>query len=124
MKNDSKLLSASPYSNNPHLTLYGIKKNSGNYNGYQVTKHLAGWCIFQRRSIYSIIGDLDERFIFWYCDNDYSMELKRRGLKHSLISSSVVNHLTSKTLNTKKQNERNLLTIKQSNVFKQKWNRK
>ena len=121
MNNDSKLLSASPYSNNPHLSLYKIKENSGIYNGYQVTKHVAGWCIFQKRMIYSIIRDLDERFIFWYCDNDYSMTLKKRGLKHALITSSKVNHLTSKTLNTKNKREINILTTEQEKIFNRKW---
>lgn len=123
MNNDPKLLSASPYSKNPHLNLYNIKENSGVYDGYQVTKELTGWCIFQRRSLYKIIGDLDERFVFWYCDNDYAEELKIRKIKHLLITSSVVNHLTSKTLNTKTNDEIKRLTTDQANIFIKKWKR-
>lgn len=71
---------------------YGINTNSGNIVGYEVRKHISGWCIFQRRKIYDLIGDLDERFIHWFSDNDYSLTLYFNGIKHCLVTSSVVIH--------------------------------
>ena len=92
--------------------------------GYQVRKELAGWCIFQKRDIYNIIGDLDERFEFWYCDNDYSMELKKNNIKHALVSTSVVNHHENqlgKTGETLNDEEKQKATHGQFEIFKEKW---
>jgi GT2 family glycosyltransferase len=71
---------------------YGITTHSGNILGYEVRKHLSGWCIFQKREIYDLIGDLDERFTHWFSDNDYSLTLYVKGIKHCLVTSSVVIH--------------------------------
>lgn len=72
--------------------LYGIRENSGYHIGNQIRKHISGWCIFQRRSIYEIIGDLDERFTHWFSDNDYALTLHTHQLPHCLVSSSIVEH--------------------------------
>jgi hypothetical protein len=72
--------------------MYGIFENTGYLNGYNIRKEISGWCIVQKRNIYSIIGDLDERFHHWFCDNDYSMELQYHGLQHILVTDSIVIH--------------------------------
>ena len=73
-------------------TIYGINENTGNIEGYEIRKQISGWCIIHKRDIYNIIGDLDERFHHWFCDNDYSMELQYHGLKHILVTDSIVIH--------------------------------
>lgn len=60
--------------------------------GRRVRGELAGWCIFQRRDIYDTIGDLDENFTHWYCDNDYGMTMEKHNIRHFLVPTSVVNH--------------------------------
>ena len=72
--------------------IYGIFPDTGNYMGYEIRKHVSGWCIFQRRSIYDKIGDLDERFLHWFCDNDYALTLYTKSISHYLITSSIVEH--------------------------------
>jgi GT2 family glycosyltransferase len=72
--------------------LYGILPNTGNYFGYQVRKEISGWCIFHKREIYDLIGDLDESFTHWFSDNDYSLSLYEKSIKHCLVSSSIVEH--------------------------------
>ena len=93
MKKDSDLLSASPFE--PETN-----SNTTQSYGYTTRKQLNGWCIFQKRKIYEIIGDLDESFRFWCCDDDYGMSIKNKKLKHKLVKKSIVNHLDkgSKTL--------------------------
>lgn len=94
------------------------------YEGHRVRGELAGWCIFQQRSIYDIIGELDEQFEFWYCDNDYALDLMTKKIGHCLVPSSVVNHhdghlgKTGKTLTPEQQNE---ITYIQETVFSKKW---
>jgi hypothetical protein len=94
------------------------------YEGYQVRGELAGWCIFQQRKIYDIIGELDEQFTFWFCDNDYAMELQKMGIAHCLVADSVVNHhdahlgKTGSTLTLEHQYQ---ITNAQTEVFQKKW---
>lgn len=87
MEKDEELLSACPF----EPIVNGMKKYS-DYYGYETRKHVNGWCIFQKRKIYDIIGDLDETFEFWCCDDDYGMQLQTNGVKHMLVRSSIVHH--------------------------------
>lgn len=61
--------------------------------GYTARRQIAGWCIFQDRTIYEEIGDLDEKIVFWYSDNDYGLTLEKYAIKHCLVPDAVVNHL-------------------------------
>lgn len=119
------ILSASPWcpqtqgSNQEHIGKI--------YEGHRVRGELAGWCIFQQRKIYEQIGELDERFKFWYCDNDYSMDLQSKKIRHVLVPSSVVNHHEKnlgKTGETLNQQEQYNITMAQAEVFEQKWSPK
>lgn len=94
------------------------------YHGYQVRGELAGWCIFQQRKIYDIINELDERFKFWYCDNDYSLELQVNKIPHFLVPDSVVNHHEKnlgKTGTSLDQAQQAEITTAQSKIFTEKW---
>jgi GT2 family glycosyltransferase len=122
MEQYPQFMSASPWcpqtqnDNTPHLSTV--------FEGYRVRGEIAGWCIFQQRKIYDIIGELDERFKFWYCDNDYSMDLQVKGVKHCLVPMSVVNHHENqlgKTGDTLNQKERYDITYAQQKVFEEKW---
>jgi len=62
------------------------------YEGYRVRVELAGWCIFQKRSIYELLGQLNEDVDFWFSDNILANELELRKIKHILVPSSVVYH--------------------------------
>lgn len=84
---------------------------------------LTGWCIFIKRNVFEKIGLLDERFKFWYADNDYDRTLRKHHLIHALVKSSVVTHLVSQShaLLLGKQHE---LTTGQRSVFEEKWQNK
>lgn len=122
MEKDSELLSASPFC---PQTLSPKVQEKPLYYGYTVRQEISGWCIFQKRDIYNKIEKLDEDFEFWYCDNDYAMELMSRDIKHALVSRSVVNHHDGnlgKTGNTAIDgNTRNYYTNGQSPKFNEKW---
>ena len=121
MEKNPKLLSASPYSTVPHKTKFGLSVSNSIEYGYQIRRYLAGWCIFQKRKIYDIIGPLDENFIFWYADDDYSETLKQKNVLHGLVLSSVVEHMESKTLKSESADSRKKLTLSQKKVFEAKW---
>ena len=73
-------------------------KRYATYEGYRISKEMSGWCIFVKRELFDIIGALDESMIFWFSDNIYADALQKHGIKHALISNSIVRHLTSKTV--------------------------
>ena len=63
--------------------------------GYEIQKHLSGWCIFTRSKVFSKLKSLDERFDFYYADFDYAMDLQKYNIKHALVTKSEVLHLES-----------------------------
>jgi hypothetical protein len=117
-----QFLSASPWCPQTQGSNEAHKTNV--FEGYRVRGELAGWCIFQQRKIYDIIDELDERFEFWYCDNDYAIQLEMNGIKHCLVGESVVNHhdgnlgKTGTTLSEVKQKE---ITEGQTRIFMEKY---
>ncbi|SER31667.1 glycosyltransferase family 2 protein [Pedobacter rhizosphaerae] len=81
---------------------------------------LTGWFIFVRRDIFNIIGELDEKFKFWYADNDYELTLKKYEVKHALIKSSRVLHIGNQSHEIL-DDKRNEMTYAQRKVFENKW---
>jgi GT2 family glycosyltransferase len=107
--------------------IYGINENTGNIEGYEIRKQISGWCIIHRREIYNTIGDLDERFYHWFCDNDYSMELMKHRLKHALVTKSLVEHHENNIGETtervvKDPSQMYMMTSGSYPLFKEKWN--
>jgi hypothetical protein len=109
--------------------MYGIFENSGYYKGYNIRKEISGWCIVQKRDIYEIIGDLDERFHHWFCDNDYAMELQYHGISHILVTDSVVVHHDKNIGKTTERvvtdpNQMHEMTMGSQPIFIEKWKNK
>jgi hypothetical protein len=122
MEHDPEYLSASPWC--PQTQKENTPYKDHIFEGYRVRGELAGWCIFQQRKIYEKIGELDEQFEFWYCDNDYSIQLETNKIKHCLVANSVVNHHDGnlgKTGLTLSDSEQYKITQAQANVFAAKY---
>jgi hypothetical protein len=64
--------------------------------GYEIGRHLAGWCIVAKREIFKKIN-LSERVDFWYSDNVYADDLQANNIPHALVAPSRVDHITSQT---------------------------
>lgn len=92
---------------------------TGVIEGYEIGRVLCGWCIVMPRSTYEKIGGFDEGVEFWYSDNIYADQLKYHGLKHALVTDSIVYHEGSKTLNTLNPDEKKRLTIYQDTLYLQ-----
>lgn len=117
---DPELVSASPACS-LHHPANGFPLYSGNHYGYGVLKEISGWCLVFRRCMLKVTGPLDERFYFWYADDDYSLTLQSHGLKHALVSTSVVDHLDSRTLKTHTSAQQWLMTKRAKYIFEAKW---
>lgn len=121
MEYDSNILSAVPYCMNFHKEK-GFELNAPPLEGYFGT--LTGWCIFVKRSIFEIIGPLDENFVFWYCDYDYCNTLEKFNVKNVLVSTSFVTHIGSESLKTVDDKEYKKLTQIPRYYFNYKWHHK
>lgn len=123
MENHSHILSASPWCPQVHGD---NKDHIGKvYIGHDVRKELCGWCIFQQRKIYNIIGKLNEEVKFWFSDNIYGEELRLRNIDHALLPSAIVNHhdkTIGKTAETLNQNKTMEYTNGQYNAFVKAYN--
>jgi hypothetical protein len=62
------------------------------YRGWETSLQMFGCVFCCRRSVFDVIGFLDERFFFFYQDNDYVYSLQRCGLNHGLLTSARVVH--------------------------------
>jgi glycosyltransferase involved in cell wall biosynthesis len=76
----------------------GFTKGDLIYEGYEIGKHLTGWCIFIDKFCLSAIGSLDETVAFWYSDDLYALQIKKVGIIHGLFCNIQVDHITSRTL--------------------------
>lgn len=92
-QSNSQISSISPIDRewHRHTKMYLPTENKL-YYGYEVSLHMFG-CIFAcRRSVFDTIGLLDERFYFFYQDNDYIMSLERCNLLHGVHTGAKVKH--------------------------------
>ena len=112
--------SASPICSILHPT-EGIEINSGLRLGYRIRKEIAGWCLFFRRDLLKLIGQLDPNYNFWCADNDYANTLWVLKLNHVLVTSSIVDHLGNITLKSQTSEEQYRLTEKESIYYAKKW---
>ncbi|RZK56299.1 MAG: glycosyltransferase family 2 protein [Pedobacter sp.] len=116
----TNLASASPACSIHHPQI-GLSLNGETHLGYEVRKEITGWCLFFKRNVLNTIGLLDEKFTFWYADNDYANTLKKHNILHGLVTSSIVDHLESKTLKTFEMEEQLKMTTRERFYFEYKW---
>jgi GT2 family glycosyltransferase len=89
--------------------------------GYQNGIHFTGWCFMVKREILHQIGLFDEKFIFWYADDDFRLTLEKHKQKNALIKNAEVTHLGSETLNNEKSNIQFALQYSANAYYQYKW---
>jgi GT2 family glycosyltransferase len=114
--------SCSPYEPNWHAKKFHVADLNQDYiEGYEVQNHLTGWCICFNREMALNLNVFDERFAFWYQDDDYARSLKKNNIKHYLIPSSIVYHEFSASHRLLKEKHHEM-THGLKPVFDSKWN--
>ena len=110
--------SVSPWDNNVSWKYHSTRDT---YEGYETTEHLTGWCIVTKRNtLEKIGGSFDERFAFWYQDDDYAELLKKNNLIHALVGDVSVYHLGQQSLKLF-GNKVSKMTHGLLDKFNQKW---
>ena len=115
-----ELSSASPMCTIHHTKL-GATPNMGLIPGYLERTEVSGWCLFFRRSMLELTGQLDGNFIFRHASHDYCHLLQVLGLNHVLVTSSIVDHLDHTTLNKQEPERFHELMDKQDVYYHKKW---
>lgn len=90
---NNKIKSFSPYDRKSNKLPKQIINSNDFVLGYEIQKQLTGWCIVAHKSVLDSIGSLDERFDFYYADNDYAMTLIKHNIKHALVTKALAEHL-------------------------------
>ena len=67
--------------------------------GTKVGYHVLGCCIALTKHTLNTIGKFDEKFKFWYQDNDYCNNLKKYNLTHALLSNAKIQHYKAQSHN-------------------------
>lgn len=95
---DKELMSACPIDRKWHRHSQQIFPGEKEiYYGYRTSYELTGWCFVLRKEVFNTIGYFDERFKFYYQDNDVSCLLNLFDIKHGLITTSHAHHLLSQS---------------------------
>lgn len=103
---------------------YMFFSKPGIYEGYSSRQYVTGWCIVTKRKTLDTIGKMDEKFSFWFADDDYSKMLQVNNLKHALVGDAVVDHMVGQSHDLWPDEERYNQTDGLGKVFEEKWNKK
>lgn len=93
------------------------------HRGNLVGKHLFGWCKCVRKRLLDKIGEYDERFLFYYQDNDYAAVIESHDVSHYLVTESHVAHEFGPSMRTLLGDRKNECTVDSRYVFLDKWGR-
>ena len=69
------------------------KENVSVIEGFQIQKHFKGWCFVAHKRVFKVIDKFDERFDFYFADDDFITQVEFSGFKHAAVLFSKVHHL-------------------------------
>jgi GT2 family glycosyltransferase len=116
------ILSFSPLDPKANKTPKVTLENNSYILGYQIQKHITGWCIITHKKVFNSIQKLDERFEFYYADNDYAMQLQKYNIKHALVTNAIVHHLHGQSSKSQASQENFKLPKKTpAYILKENW---
>lgn len=80
----------------PDYPLMAELVSTGNYFyvGWDNKRHYAAWCMVWERTLFDIIGRLDETFDYYSADDDELLTLRKYAVDNVLVAKSVVRHLS------------------------------
>jgi GT2 family glycosyltransferase len=120
VKQNPGVKSMSPYEPNWHAEK-GLPSGPICNLGYRAAYEVAGWCIVFHRSLIDECQLFDERFRFWYQDNDYGETLRSKNIQHWLIGNSRVYHMVSQSYETIPDEKKRAMMEDQFKVYYDKW---
>jgi GT2 family glycosyltransferase len=65
--------------------------------GHHVRVTFTGWCFMVQRSVWAQIGGFDERFDYYFADDDFTMQLRKADILNAAVMGAHVRHLAHVT---------------------------
>lgn len=65
--------------------------------GHHVRITFTGWCFLVQRSIWADIGGFDERFDYYFADDDFTLQLRKHDILNAAVIGAHVRHLAHVT---------------------------
>jgi len=113
---------------NQYDSVSPLDKNNERHNtitetieGDNVGMHVTGYSICLKRKVLDAIGQFDERFKFWFQDNDYCELLRKHNFKHALIHNAVCFHYGEKSHRLLSPDVRYEYTMGLESILNEKW---
>jgi len=101
---------------------YARKNNLPWKYPYEEKLYLVGYALLIKRTVYDVVGDLDERYSPGnHEDNDYGFRILKAGYKNILCKNSFITHYGSKSFGKDLMAYKSLLETT-GNKFFEKWN--
>ena len=119
---NSKIHSFSPYDYKSNKLPNEVVLNNEYVIGYDIQKHLTGWCIVVNKDVFKKIKQLDETFDFYYADFDYAMQLRQHNVVHALVPKMKVEHLEN--MSSKKEKDTSTIQTPENipqYIIKENW---
>jgi GT2 family glycosyltransferase len=88
--------------------------------GHWVRVTFTGWCFLVRRSVFSQTGPFDERFDYYFADDDFTMQMRKADIWNAAVPAAHVQHLAHVTSKSQ-QLAINEKFNQDQEKFKQKW---
>jgi GT2 family glycosyltransferase len=120
MQDESALESVGVFCPNFHVDKLDQIPDDINY-GYKNGVLFTGWCFLVKRSVFNKVGKFDEKFNFWFADDDFRLSLEKHAIKHGLIKNARVTHIRSETLSTEKSRSQFKLQESAKAYYNYKW---
>ncbi len=89
--------------------------------GYRLRKEVVGWCIVFDRKVLEVMPKFDEKFSYYFQDNDYANVLRKDNIKHARVMTSHVVYLESQTSAVNDEFSYEHRGTKDEKVFLDKW---
>ncbi len=124
-KKDPQLMSVSPIDRlwQRHTEQF-FSSSKEIHIGHRTSYEFAGWCFVVKKEVFKTLGAFDERFKFYYQDNDWVELYNLYSIKHGICTTSNVHHLLSKSHDLLKGDEAKLYNMReQYDVFIDKWSK-
>lgn len=65
--------------------------------GHRVRVTFTGWCFMVKRSVFQETGLFDERFDYYFADDDFTMQLRKHDILNAAVPAAHVTHLAHVT---------------------------
>lgn len=88
-----------------------------NETGWQVGRHLSGWCFMLTRELWTRMGGFDERVLFWCSDDAVVEQARALGVAPMAVTNALVMHHISATLHRQSADSRDKLMWEQVHIF-------